>query len=367
MFRNYPTLGKRLPDRFKPSIRVFESCLRTKDEKEASTDQEIQKIIARWKSFSFLRGLYVDDNVSREFERFRAAFTSSLTPEQGASILSPGLSDAIIESSHVNGVRVMPKNRFVGDFKARFHKILCLHSMAIISLQLAKISRVEPEPTTSKPKQEHAVTEIIENLWTKEFVLAGGKTTAFQLDTQLDGLEVFDFLYLFLLRKILPYQRLVDWIGNDAGDHPFEWNVAGVPNALELPEWYSFMRNCCKVLQPDDLVGLIENRTWAAYYNYPPNKSMYMRVRGMFERGNENELRFNWDTDFERVTLVRALYTTSVYNTMVAEEPCWWDHVRLRLGSPFLKNSIYAYENKIDDISQESVTDADIMRVAMED
>lgn len=366
--QHYQNLDKRLPDRLKPSIRIFETCLRAKDDKESSKDPEIQRIVVRWKHFSFLRRLYADDNVFQEFVSFHEASTSGLTPEEGANIVSPGLSNDIIHTSHVNEVKSMQKDRFAGDFKARFHKILCLHSMAILAIHLAKISTAAPAPTTSEPTQaETDVAEKIDHLWIKESVLAGGKTTEFDLDTQLDGLEVFDFLYLFLLRKIVPYQRLADWIGNDAGEHPFEWNVDGVPNALGLAEWYSLMRLCCKVLLPDDLAVLIKNRTWATPYSYPANKSMYLRFRGTFEHGDQNELGFDWSVDFERFTMVRALCTTSQYSIMEAEKPLWWDHLRSRLVSPFLKNSIYAYQNKIDDIRERSANDADIMRVVLEE
>lgn len=348
----YHNLGKRLPDGHKPSIEVFETCLLTDDDKESSTDAEIQKIIVRWKHFSFLRGLYVDDDLFEEFDRFRAAFASGLARDQGATIVSPGLDNVSTETTHVNRIQFVQNNRFAGDFKARFHRILCLHSMAIIGLHFAKIPSVGP--TATEPEQDgRDVAEVIDHLWIKEGVLAGGRTTEFDLDTQIDGLEVFDFLYMFLLRKVLPYQVLAYWIRNDIGDHLFEWRIAGVPNALGLPEWYSFMRHCRKVLQPDDLACLIENRAWAGW---PSNKSMYMRVRGMLEHGDQNELGFDWNVDFERSAMVRALYDTSEDQSMEPEDPCWWDHVRLRLGSPFLENSIYGYRDEIDEMQQERKT-----------
>ncbi|CAF9936941.1 MAG: hypothetical protein ALECFALPRED_007013 [Alectoria fallacina] len=345
----YSKIGKRLPDGNKPSIKVFETCLSSKDDKEGLTKEEIQKIVIRWKHFSFLRGLYVDDDVFKEFDRFRAAFASGLTPEQGATIVSPGFDHASVEASHRHRV---PKNRFAGDFKARFHKILCLHSMAIIGLHFAKISTVEPMATKPKPG-EPDVAEMIDHLWIKEDATAGGKTTEFDPGTQVDGLEVFDFLYMFLLRKILPYQTLEFWLGNDIGDYPFEWRVAGVPNALELPEWYSFMHQCRQVLQPDDLRGLIQSRAWAAWQNGPPLQSMYMRVRGMFEHGDQNDLGFDWDRDFERCVMVRALSFADEDLSTGVEDPCWWDLLRLRLGSPFLEGSVYKYEDAIDEMQED--------------
>lgn len=112
-----------------------------------------------------------------------------MTREKAVTIVPPSLDDASIRTSHANRVQFIQNSRFVGDFKALFHRIVCLHSMAIVCLQFAKPSIFEPSATG--PKQEDAnVAEMMNNLWIKKEVLAGGKTSALDLDTQLDGLEV---------------------------------------------------------------------------------------------------------------------------------------------------------------------------------
>lgn len=340
----YHTLGRQLPAAQRPSITVFETCLRTDDHKEGSTNQEIQRIVLRWKRFSFLRGLYVDDNVSQDFDRFRTAYTSDLTPDEKATMVLPDLNSGSIQTSHVNRAQFMQNNRFAGDFKARFHKILCLHSMAILGLHFAKISSAEPEPV----QEDHDVAEMIEHLWIKEAVLAGGKKTDLDLDSQLDGVEVYDFLYMFLLRKILPYYNLASWTARDAGEYPFvTWT-----DRLELRDWYLFLRQCRQVLLPEDLVGLVENGAWRGPSSGPPNKSMYLRVRGMFE-WDYDELGFEVGIAFERSTMVKALFTSFENVWMTQDDPCVWDHVRLRLGSPFLENSIHGYRIEIDEVNEE--------------
>lgn len=95
----YQNLGRQLPSIHKPRVTDFEACLRTKDGKEGSTDEEIQKIVLRWKRFSVLRGLYVDDDVSLEYDRFRRAFASGLTPEESATMVLPGFKSGSIEAS----------------------------------------------------------------------------------------------------------------------------------------------------------------------------------------------------------------------------------------------------------------------------
>ena len=209
--------------------------------------------------------------------------------------------------------------------------------MAIVGLHFAKVFTAVPEPV----HEEHDVAEMIDHLWIKEDVLAGGKKTGFDLDTQLDGLEVYDFLYMFLLRKILPYYNLASWTGNDVDHYPFQlfqWR-----GQLELGDWYSFLCHCRQILQPDDLVELIEYGAWRGPSSGPPNKSMYLRVRGMFEVGEENELGFDWDTAFERSSMARPLFSSFEDVEMDSEDACGWDPIRLRLGSPFLENSFRDY------------------------
>ena len=95
----YHNQGRRLPDIHKPRITGFEARLRSEDGKQGSTDEEIQRIVSRWKRFSFLRGLYVDDDVSQEFDRFRTAFASGLTPEESTTMVLPGIKSSSIEAS----------------------------------------------------------------------------------------------------------------------------------------------------------------------------------------------------------------------------------------------------------------------------
>ena len=244
----------------------------------------------------------------------------------------------------VNRVQFRQNDRFSGDFKARFHKILCLHSMAIVGVHFAKVFVAGSEPV----HQDHDVAEMIDHLWIKEEVLAGGQKTGFDLDTQLDGLEVYDFLYIFLLRKILPYYNLASWTGNDAEHYPF----AIERDQLELRDWYSFLRQCRQIFQPDDLVELIENGAWRGPSSGPPNKSMYLRVRGMFEVGPQNEMGFEWETAFERSSMARPLFSSFEDVYMDSEDACGWDHIRLRLGSPFLENSFRGYRLGILDFDE---------------
>ncbi len=52
------------------------------------------------------------------------------------------------------------------------------------------------------------MAEMVIFLWSKEYVLADGKATGLDLDTRLEGLEVFVFLCMFRLSKILPCHRV---------------------------------------------------------------------------------------------------------------------------------------------------------------
>lgn len=82
---------------------------------------------------------------------------------------------------------------------------------------------------------------------------------------------------------------------------------------------------------------------------------MYARQPNMFKRGAHNELGFDWTFDFERSAMVKALCTTSQDRLMNAEDPCCWDHVRLRLGSPFVEDAIHEYWDEIHEMRKERV------------
>ena len=133
----YRAIGKRLgPHR--PALIAYTSLLDLKDSKRDLSDGLLQDICLRWKRFSFLRGLYADGLVSHEFERFRARFASRLDLKAKATIMKEGLAADSLENSLFSHSQFQQNNRFDPEFKARFHRSLCLQSMATLGLRLER-------------------------------------------------------------------------------------------------------------------------------------------------------------------------------------------------------------------------------------
>jgi hypothetical protein len=299
----------------RPALLLLIDCMNTTWPKMAVPDDVIGNVASRWRQLRLLRQLYLDDVVDKEFQHFRRQFTRKLSAEARTAIVKPGL----MKSSQ-------PKkyHHFGLDFKARFHKSICLHSMAIASRNIAKVGTLELYPRSFFSQLILDVCDI----WSKNSVVAGGEKRPISLDARLDCLEVFDFLYGFLLRKVVPLDRLEDWIGKYGEHRPHR-----VSEAKDIEKWYYLLTDCHSALQPLDLVDLIKHQAWAADDFYPQDKIDYMRVRSVFDGGIYNH---NGALFLGRSNMVNALLPDGApKNHAAPEECCWWDLVRLDLGSPF--------------------------------
>ena len=345
--RCFRDFGKHL-GKHRPPLKAYTSTLHLQERKKDLSDSLIQGIEARWKHFSSLRGLYVDNLVSRDFETYRARFASSLKPKARTAIAEKSLAHASIEKSHFNHSQFEQNKRFGPDFKARFHRSLCLHSMTILGLHFGKISSDQPsndgvDPANESQKLANEVKESLQDLCKKTKVVAGGKTIDLDHDTRIDCLEVYDFLYLFILDKMIPYERLASWIGKDASAYPYCWWAIDTDtrDAFAIDGWDKFLSTCRGSLQPHDLAQLVQNRAWVGDNTYPPDKVMYMQVRGIFESGDGSDA--DWTSLLLRNKMALELHCTQGLEFVNDVEPCWWDRLRVRLGSPFLLNAIPTY------------------------
>jgi len=289
--------------------------------KEKMTDKVIGDIASRWRQLSYIRQLYLDDVVVKEFQHFRAQFAAD---EGLAAIVEPG----VMKSSQ-------PKqsHHFGHDFKARFHKSLCLHSMAIASRNVAKVAVVDGPPEHLIEISEQIRTDVYD-LWSKHSVVIAGEKRLLGLDTRLDYLEVFDFVYLFLLKKVVPFDRLEDWIGQDSEHWPYSPNIADDDHEL----FFQLLDHCRCILHPHDLVDLIKHRAWTADAHYHQDKSEYMGVRSMFDIDTHGRRDFR--SVFQRSSMLHALRPHGiVYSYTGSEGPYSWDLIRLDIGSPSQSDS----------------------------
>ena len=86
--------------------------------------------------------------------------------------------------------------------------------MAIATRQLATMAFVNHEELDSDDFR--IFNSNTYGLWKKDKITIGGEDINFSLDTQQDCLETFDFVYLFLLKKIIPFERVDSWTNENS-------------------------------------------------------------------------------------------------------------------------------------------------------
>ena len=341
----YREHGDRLrkEDRLNPA--VFKECLNVDWWRYPVTDEEVDGIAARWRKSKLLRELYLDEGVAQEFVDFRNDFVSSSAAEDRFPIIKPGV--ALSRRTSSGHLQSQPRGL---DFKERFHHALCMNTIAVASHQLAKacsenLTVEHGELVDANPDWD--VYQAVTDYWTRSRWYLRGIAGDLDFDMKADNLEVFDFLYIFLLQKVLPFEKFAAWTQADA----VHWSEEGgfeVDEEDDAPydiqKWHTFLSDCRKSFQPLDLVDLIKGKAWAADAAYPPDKSMYLRVRGVFDGGESESV--DWCSFYERAPIVYPLCPMKggLFNLENTERPCWWDRVRLKCGSPFVEG----FEDKFD-------------------
>lgn len=319
-----------LTDEQRPSHKALLEAIETDWNHQAVSSEDVDAITLRWRQMGYLRDLYLDDLLSKECDSFRTRFAAELPRTDRMEIVEPGLITSSTSSSRFNCGR-----QYIHGFKAQFYQSLCLHSMAIATLQLAKVA-----PTISGEETRDRFETFIANmhdLWSKQCVVLGGMTIVLGWDVKLYCLEVFDFLYMFLLRKIVPFEMLDAWVKEDRDRYPYDRWIS------EDYCYTSFLDNCRSVLTPHDIFELIKDQAWRADATFPHSKSMYMEVRGMFDPGQNRNLNLTGS----RAQMLEAICKERSLDSWLLGGPSWWDPVRVVYGSPFLPGVPLKYQAKI--------------------
>ncbi len=333
LYREHDTI----PMEYRPRADLLMECITSEWIHKAVTDQDIENIALRWHQMRHLRDLYLDDHISSEFNRFRTEFISTQAFETRAAIVKPGITTTSILPD-----RVRESRKYDHDFRARFYKALVLHSMAVAA---SRLGRVAPSPHASFTEY-HLFRGNAFELWRKASVTIGGTKIALSLTDRLDGLEVYDFLYVFLLRKIIPHNQLGSW--TNFGPRTWPYNGEGFLRHLHggTYERCHLLLESRRVLMPQDLAELVYKRAWTVEATFPPeDRAMYMRVRGMFDTDVDSNI--DWQSCHDRYAMVQTLHPESLFENVEPEEPCWWDHARLLSGSPFLPGATSSFRAEI--------------------
>ena len=289
------------------------------------TDVDVDEISIRWQKLGILRDLYLDEAISRDFERYKVQFVS-----QGPAYLKPNGIRPIIEESPELTIESNPNHKYGPEFKARFHQSLCLHSIALVTRSHAMYSRDQVQMRNDPPNDiGERLYRITGDLWDKLEIRLNGRRVQLRDHAQFDCLEIFDFLYYFLLEKVVPFGALESWTAEAADRYPYDDQEG------DLESWFSLLRYCRWTLQPSDIVDLVKHKTWRVGSNFPADNTRYMCERGLFDLGGEGAADFY--TGFTRHGIIyEAPHSLSAGGDLLDQnKSCLWDEIRIKLGSPF--------------------------------
>ena len=276
------------------------------------TDVEVEGISIRWQKLGILRDLYLDEAISKDFEKYKLQFVSK------------GARYPIDEKSPELVAERNPNHNYAPDFKARFHRSLCLHSIALAARSHAVYWSGHEE---DDPSIEERLFNLVDDLWAKGDIVLNGRFVQIKDYAQCDGIEIFDFVYYFLLEKVVPFSALESRTTQDADRFIY--------NGLE--SWSSLLARLRLALQPLDIVDLVKHKTWRAESNIPADI-----MRKLYEREHFDFVQEPWGVDchtrYWAIDAIHQRLCSGSYECPGCEadgKPCLWDELRIKLGSPF--------------------------------
>ncbi len=289
------------------------------------TDVDVDDISKRWQKLGILRDLYLDEAISRDFEKYKVQFVS-----QGPGYLKPNGIRPIIEESPELAIKSKSDHNYDPDLKARFHQSLCLHSIALATRSHAIYSRDQVQMENDPPNLiGRRLWETAFYLWVKSNIVLNGHHVQLSDHAQFDCLEIFDFLYLFLLEKVVPFSALESWTAEAADRYPYDEDEGHLEN------WFSLLYHYGLTLQPSDIVDLVKHKSWREESTFPADKTKYMCERGLFDIGLQGAA--DYHTCFTRLSLIHETRHSlcSGGDNNDQHRSCLWDELRIKLGSPF--------------------------------
>ncbi|KAL9592147.1 MAG: hypothetical protein Q9179_007011 [Wetmoreana sp. 5 TL-2023] len=283
------------------------------------TDADVTMILRRWKQHGSLRRLY-----------------KKLLHEFDAAHLGEGLElKSILHTSLCDNedFQTLALQRFDEDFKVLFHHALCLVTVAVILRQLAMSIRWSHE------FDQKVVYFVALGAWARVPVkfpdsrlIFPGVETLMDTDTRVECIEVFDFLYGYLLPEFIPVRNFDTWTA-------ICWNANAI--RTERPEG-SFRTALSHHIYPSDIADLIEHIAVKKDWHYPVDKPAYLAERGYWDIARMvTDIDYDWWGPFQRFPMIRAigampLGTSVTQKSLMDEHWAYFDGRRKLLGSPFL-------------------------------
>ena len=280
------------------------------------TDVDVDEISKRWWKLSILRDLYLDEAISRSFEKYKVQFVSRGPEYLGPDGIGPTIEESLeLATQTTHNLEVAP------DFKARFHQSLCLHSIALATRSHAMHSRDIAQYNNAPPNFIGTILfSRAGDLWKKHCMVLNGHAVQLSRHVQFDCLEMFDFLYYFLLETLVPLDAVESWFNDNL--YRFPYDEMGDGSTIDC--WIASLRYFRLTLQPSDIADLVKHKTWRAESDFPIDKTNYMCERGLFDLYGYGAVDFY--TAFGRRSMIDVLEKNKSRS---------WDELRIKSGSPF--------------------------------
>ncbi|KAL8685368.1 MAG: hypothetical protein Q9218_007804, partial [Villophora microphyllina] len=283
----------------------------SKIETEPMGDQELQAVRNRWELFGCLRKAYV------------ALLCDFDTSHCGENNVVQAMSDINRcpddHTTHALNREAYTLRRFDEDFKGRFHRAVCLHSIAMAARKYGNRARW-PDMRLQRQVWRTAV-----RAWCRSSYYPlnwiGFHDGSTQQRVAIDGLEVYDFLYHYLMPALLPVHVMCPGVITNNN-----------PPLSPILVQEAYLQACRHHVRPQDLAKILHSETWKHNWHYPADKRAWADQLGMAEAGRGQFGGLNWWTAFSRSSILQSVGAIACRPGQFET----FDEHRRRLGSPFV-------------------------------
>ena len=235
-------------------------CVNAPRSAKSLSNQVLDEICSRWQKTRFFRNFQLDSqHLHYEYELLRSVSGLHLSDDDSHEV------DTDPPFSSINLDRTRVTDSFEGSFIERFHKALCLQSIANVSRRLAMATK-----TTDGDVPRIGMMFFEYWSWEGYFTISGHQIDPTVQD-KVEQLEIMDLVYYFMLDKLLPARTLDSWILQCRET----WLIDGT-NALdyETSEYDRsvFLDYLRLNLSPEDIVDMVVHRSWDADSDFPHDK-----------------------------------------------------------------------------------------------
>ncbi|KAI9735981.1 MAG: hypothetical protein M1834_001447 [Cirrosporium novae-zelandiae] len=232
------------------------------------TDEYVWDIVCRWQALRVLQDLYRDRSIHLTYCKSVFPYTTGLDSEEALSKMCAKEGPLSLPNVSETTSAETAKLPFSFQETQRFYKALTAHWLAIETLRLSRTSFYDT--SSERPRR----FDEVELLWRD----CHDRT----LQETLDILEVYDFVYGFLVRKIFAdVAHTYSWV---EGRDEMLFYVELLNNIPRYRDWYFFVKDACTFLPPTNIIELLLLSTWGSSdRSYPQNKPRYLHMLGFFD------------------------------------------------------------------------------------